>query len=724
MSDYERAAAYLNAIPAPSEGSRNDGLNRAAYALRERFPGLGETDFVFLLRGWSSQMIPPLPMSEVETTIWSAWRGAESRGTVGSKATAPRMNGHRHHNRNPPITRHLAEPAGAPPEPPAPAGKYDLFETDLPEAIPNGAVELIRAVFGPDEGVCIAQGRIDEEDGRDKPKDEGATFTAKAWLEMMTKKGGPGGMWSSSKGAGVFIRINPMKPGGAKDADVSAYRHALLEIDVGLSPEGQYALWQASGVPCAAVIASGGKSIHAWVKIDARDRREYDERVSFLHAHFASYGIDAKNKNPSRFSRLPDAKRGARRQELLNLGVGCASWSEWLKKIDADALGKSTGIADLLSLDTSADPNCVLGFRDGRTLRYLCKGKSAWLLGPSGIGKSSLVTEYAIGWALGRPVWGIAPAKPLKSLIVQAENDQYDLAEMAQGIAAAYNLAPGSPELAAVTSNVRFRSETRTVGAAFVDRLHRMLDVDQPDIVWIDPLLSFAGIDVSKQSEVSTFLRTQLNPVLEATGVVAIGVHHTGKPKSANETKGWTAIDWAYSGLGSSELVNWARAVMMLRPLGEGQFQLMLAKRGRRAGATHPDGEPTTNLFLRHAAVGIRWEQVPPPAEPAGGDDEATTQDSGQGNKRPQAKPGAPSKAESYASLEWLEVTAKLPAEGVSGRELHKRASAWLAKTARSMSKATFIEALAPKLVEQHRLGFDGELYFPPSSAAHPEGGQ
>jgi hypothetical protein len=40
----------------------------------------------------------------------------------------------------------------------------------------------------------------------------------------------------------------------------------------------------------------------------------------------------------------------------------------------------------------------------------------------------------------------------------------------------------------------------------------------------------------------------------------------------------------------------------------------MLAKRGSRAGAKHPDGEPTTVLWLRHATDGsICWEQCQPP---------------------------------------------------------------------------------------------------------------
>jgi hypothetical protein len=49
-----------------------------------------------------------------------------------------------------------------------------------------------------------------------------------------------------------------------------------------------------------------------------------------------------------------------------------------------------------------------------------------------------------------------------------------------------------------------------------------------------------------------------------------LALHHTGKPKTLKETKNWTDIDYAYSGLGSSELVNWARAVMVLKPLDPG----------------------------------------------------------------------------------------------------------------------------------------------------------
>src|SRR6478736_5147068 len=62
--------------------------------------------------------------------------------------------------------------------------------------------------------------------------------------------------------------------------------------------------------------------------------------------------------------------------------------------------------------------------------RYLCKGGGLLLVGPTGHGKSSLAMQFMIKWAVGQAVFGIEPARPLKSLLIQAENDDGDLAEM------------------------------------------------------------------------------------------------------------------------------------------------------------------------------------------------------------------------------------------------------------------------------------------------------
>ena len=45
----------------------------------------------------------------------------------------------------------------------------------------------------------------------------------------------------------------------------------------------------------------------------------------------------------------------------------------------------------------------------------------------------------------------------------------------------------------------------------------------------------------------------------------------------------------------------------------EGNYELLLAKRGKRAGATHLEGDRTNLLYLKHSNHSILWEQRPKP---------------------------------------------------------------------------------------------------------------
>jgi hypothetical protein len=94
------------------------------------------------------------------------------------------------------------------------------------------------------------------------------------------------------------------------------------------------------------------------------------------------------------------------------------------------------------------------------------------------------------------------------------------------------------------------------------------------------------------------------------TKVVWVFLHHTGKPKKAEENSAATVSDLAYSGLGSSELVNWSREVAVLRRTDKIRpfFELVLTKRGKRAGLLDKDGKATAFMHLRHAEGRILWE--------------------------------------------------------------------------------------------------------------------
>ena len=101
------------------------------------------------------------------------------------------------------------------------------------------------------------------------------------------------------------------------------------------------------------------------------------------------------------------------------------------------------------------------------------------------------------------------------------------------------------------------------------DFLHRVVEPicrdTKPDLIWIDPLLSFLGGDAGRQEVVSPWLRNHLNPILHRYAVGCVLIHHVNKPASGKEKSTWQAGDLAYLGSGSAELANWPRAVIAIR---------------------------------------------------------------------------------------------------------------------------------------------------------------
>ncbi len=702
MSPYDQAIKYVEAIPGSIDGQGGHKQTfQVACALINGF-ALSRGESHRILSDYNRRCQPPWNEKELEHKLDSAEKPPtphdKPKGHLLHSKSKASASGSRNNSQSVPTPR--------------PQKKIDLTQhyanaSELPEAIPDGAREYIKALFREGESVRIASARIKtDEDGKqvikphgvpaEEPDGGGITLTREMWLKKLDAvKGNPNGIWSvnskKAKQPGIYVALNPYKVGSTKDADVTDYRLTLVEFDEQLTPEEQFKLYIELKLPCAAITYSGDRSVHAAVKIEASNKVEYDERVKLLHDYLTSAGlpVDPKNKNVGRFSRLPNCQRFDQRQELLALNTGCASFSEWIMHIGDDELPTPETFDSLSQLDPKNDPGCVIGFdRHGHTTRYLCKGKAAWIIGPSGIGKSTLATDFAIPWALGRPSYGMTPCGSLRSLIIQAENDRYDLAEMVQGIGDGHGLdAHLTPDdWRTVTANVLFITETRSTGEAFAARLHRLIDKHKPAIVWVDPMLAFMGIDVSRQVEVTKFLREVLGPVLEATGVVLIGLHHTGKPPPPKQTQGYTAIDFAYVGLGSSELVNWARAVMFLRPIDDINFELKLAKRGGRARATNPDGSWTNSIWLRHSTEGIRWQQIDPPKE----DEETKGKDAG--------RSGRPSKVDELLGIGLGPVYDTLTAP-IGKNDLAKAIEDYAAKRSFDCSRGTCLRVIE-KLVK------------------------
>ena len=114
--------------------------------------------------------------------------------------------------------------------------------------------------------------------------------------------------------------INPLsgQPGRTKtgteswrcDDCVVKFRYALGEFD-GMPLAEQLAFWAGVPLPIAALIFSGGKSVHALIRVDAADRIAWEREVEgeLFRGLLQPLGIDAACRNESRLARLPGHMR-------------------------------------------------------------------------------------------------------------------------------------------------------------------------------------------------------------------------------------------------------------------------------------------------------------------------------------------------------------------------------------------------------------------------------
>lgn len=258
------------------------------------------------------------------------------------------------------------------------------------------------------------------------------------------------------------------------------------------------------------------------------------------------------------------------------------------------------------------DPSELIKFR------FLYRGGIALLCGPTGIGKSSFLMQLAIYLAAGLALFGIEPGDTfvgtgMKILLIQAENDEGDLAEMRDGVlAGCMDLTAEQKALAC--ANIKTVTLTDKVSDAFAETLALLLKEAGPfDLVLVDPAFAYLGGDSNSQRDVSHFMRELLNPLVQKHGVGLILAHHTNKPLRGKEKEGWAAGDYAYLGAGSAEWINPARAALAIRSIGsESVFELRAAKRGKRLRWKYADGAATTVRHIaHHGAPGvICWREA------------------------------------------------------------------------------------------------------------------
>lgn len=367
----------------------------------------------------------------------------------------------------------LEADAPAPPRDETPAGQLSAY---------------LKALFQPDEYVGYVTESW-EKDGRHLPSKGSYTRTAGQLLAELDACGGDMGKvvgdWDPE--AGAWIRFNPLDGRGVKNENVTAWRYALVESDK-IPVEEQARRIEGLQLPCAALVESGGKSLHAIVHIGAADPAEYRRRVEYLYEACRKAGLDpdTQNKNPSRLSRMPGATRGGRVQRLVAVHTGQPSfeaWQDWLEG-QADDLPDTESLAASFGRLPALAPPLIEG--------VLRQGHKLLLAGPSKAGKSFALIELCIAIAEGSKWLGRFGCARGRVLYVNLELDRasclHRFADVYQALGLPpdhvdridlWNLRGASVPMDKLAPKLIRRAKNRGYIAVILDPIYKVLTGDE-----------------------------------------------------------------------------------------------------------------------------------------------------------------------------------------------------------------------------------------------------
>ena len=378
----------------------------------------------------------------------------------------------------------------------------------------------LQALFEPDEYVAYVTESFMAADRR-RPAKGCWDRTAGQLIEELDACGGDVGkvMGDCDPEVGAWICFNPVDGTGRKDANVTSYRYALVECD-NMEPGKQLAAIHQMELPCAALVYSGGKSIHAIVRVNAPDYAEYRKRVDYLYATCQKNGLtlDQQNRNPSRLSRMPGILRAGQKQALLETNVGKSCWEDWCDWVDActDDLPDTECLAD--------DWDDLPPLADALISGVLRQGHKMLLAGPSKAGKSFALIELCIAIAEGKTWLGRFSCAQGKVLYINLELDRPSCLHRFKDVYTAMGLAP---------DNLRNIDIWNLRGASvpmdkLAPKLIRRAGKKGYTAVILDPIYKVITGDENSADQMAKFCN-QFDVVCRALDCAVIYCHHHSK---------------------------------------------------------------------------------------------------------------------------------------------------------------------------------------------------
>ena len=318
--------------------------------------------------------------------------------------------------------------------------------------------------------------------------------------------------------AGAWIRFNPLDGNGCKNENVTDFRYALVESDA-MEIDEQNAIIRELELPVACLVHSGGKSLHAIVKVEAGNYEEYRKRVDYLYDVCKKNGlkIDSQNRNPSRLSRMPGIVRNGRKQFLIDTNIGKESWQEWREWIESvnDDLPDPENLTDVWDNLPELSPPLING--------VLRQGHKMLLAGPSKAGKSYALIELCIAIAEGQK-WLQWPCTMGKVLYVNLELDRASCLHRFKDV---YTALSWQPEHLANIDIWNLRGNSVPMDKLAPKLIRRAAKKGYIAVV-IDPIYKVITGDENSADQMAHFCN-QFDKVCTELGCAVIYCHHHSK---------------------------------------------------------------------------------------------------------------------------------------------------------------------------------------------------
>lgn len=333
------------------------------------------------------------------------------------------------------------------------------------------------------------------------------------------------------KNAGAWIRFNPFDGQGVKDENITSYRYTLVESD-DMDIDAQYDAMMRLQLPIAALVHSGGKSLHAIVHVDARNEKQYRERVNIIHTACTKRGmlIDKQNRNPSRMSRIPGAVRGDNKQYLIEYEAPFSSyeqWEEWYQN-NEDNLPEIQNFGDVMDDLPDLAPELIQD--------VLRVGHKMLISGGSKTGKSMLLIQLAIAIASGGHWLGMK-CEQGKVLYV---NMEIDPASFDRRIKEACDKRVITKQMLGGNLHIwNLRGHSLELGKLVPKLIRRCLNEKYSAII-IDPIYKVMMGDENKAGDMALFCN-EFDKIAESLKCSVIYAHHFAK----GEQKDKASIDRA-----------------------------------------------------------------------------------------------------------------------------------------------------------------------------------